>query len=153
MALRDHAVFFVVGVCAAAVTATWAVSEQVRVAPLKAMLAKQEALHQFAPEIRDVTVTRTRNGDVEVLEQNIQFSDPDGDAVFVNYIVLATDAKTLRVESASIDTTREVQISGATYVARWTCGTGRYFVKVRAVITDRGGHTSRPYDYTLNCNM
>ena len=153
MALKDHVFFFFVTACAVIVAATWTVSEQLRVAPLKSKLEAQETAHKSSPVIKGIVVTRTKSGNSEIAEENIEFSDPEGDAIFVNYIVLGTNAKQLNVSSSTINVPKEEQIQGTTTVARWTCGTGKYFIKFRAIITDAGGHASLPYDYTINCNL
>ena len=153
MALKDHPVFFVCAACAATAAATWTASEQLRVSPMKLKLEVQEATHRSSPLIRNITVTKTATANGQIADQNIEFSDPDGDAVFINYVLLGTNAKDVSVSSTTIKVAKEQQIQGATVVGKWTCGNDAYFVKLRAIITDAGGRTSLPYDYTINCNL
>ena len=152
MALKDHGVFFVIAACVATAAATWTVSEQLRVIPLKLKLDEQVKAHKSSPVITGVVVTMTRSGTSQIAEQNIEFSDPEGDAVFVNYVVLGTNAKRISLSSESIDVFKDEQIRGTTTVAKWTCGTGKYFIKLRAILTDANGHASLPHDYYINCN-
>ena len=153
MALKDHIVFFLCTAGTTLVAATWTVSEQIRISPIKAKLEAQEIAHKSSPVIKGVVVTRTILGNSLILEQNIELSDPEGDAIFVNYIVLGTNSKQLNVSSSTINASKEEQIQGTTTVGRWTCGTEKYFIKFRAIITDAGGHTNLPHDYTINCDF
>jgi hypothetical protein len=164
-ALKDRSVFFVIAACVATAGATWVVSENVRVKPLTAELVgsnsrlkaalDKEAARTLggpqAPVITDVLLARIKTDSGHDIEQNIFFKDAEGDARFVSFVVLGTNARQLKVTSHLVSESSEQQSKGAAIKRTWTCGSGPYFVKLRAYITDDAGNISRPRDYTLNC--
>jgi len=152
MSLKDHPVFFVIAACATTAAGAWAVSEQLRVAPLLKKIEVQASLSKSAPVITDVRLTKTTSGAGQVIEQNIAFTDPEGDAFFASFAVLASDMPDLTVSSASFSVPANVQVGGANYLAKWTCGKTRHFIKFRVTLTDRSGNVSKPFDYTVNCD-
>jgi hypothetical protein len=164
-ALKDNPVFFVIAACVATAGATWVVSDNVRVKPLsaevertgsrlKALQDKEAARSGSSPQapvITDVLLARIKNETGYDIEQSISFKDAEGDATFVSFVVLGTNARHLKVTSHDIELTAEQQMKGGLVKRTWTCGTGPYFVKLRAYVTDAAGNVSRPHDYTLNC--
>ncbi len=164
-ALKDRSVFFVIAACVATAGATWVVSENVRVKPLaaenertskslKALQDREAARLTSAPQtpvITDVLLARVKNDNGYDIEQNIFFKDAEGDALFVSFVVLGTDARQLKVTSHQIQVAAEQQARGGQVKRTWSCGSSPYFVKLRAYVTDAAGNVSRPRDYTLNC--
>ena len=90
MALKDNAFFFTCAACAVTAAATWTVSEKLRVAPMQRAVEERQANHRSAPTIKGITVTKTVTTKGQVADQNIEFTDPEGDAIFINYVVLGT---------------------------------------------------------------
>jgi len=164
-ALKDRSVFFVIATCAATAAATWVVSENVRVKPvsaelertstrLKALQDKEAARLSTGPQapvITDVLLARIKNESGYDIEQNIFFKDAEGDATFVSFVVLGTNASHLQVTSHNIRVPADQQMKGGVVKRTWSCVTSPYFVKLRAYVTDAAGNVSRPRDYTLNC--
>lgn len=164
-ALKDRSVFFVVAACVATASATWVVSENVRVKPLAAEIERtgkglkalqdREAARVTAtpqaPVITDVMLARVKNDSGYDIEQNIFFKDAEGDAMFVSFVVLGSDARQLKVTSHQIQVAAEQQIKGGQVKRTWQCVNSPYFVKLRAYVTDAAGNLSRSRDYTLNC--
>lgn len=165
--LREHALFIVVAACAATAAATWAVSEAVRVKPVaadferaqqrvRALESRESARVQAdpaAPVITDVVLTKVRNeaGGGYDIEQNIAYRDPEGDARFMSFVVLASDAVSLDVRASNLRDLPERQMAGAQVKRTWSCNRSGYSVKLRAYVSDAAGHVSRPRDFTLNC--
>lgn len=153
MSLKDNPALITIAACAATAAATWTVSEQVRVLPLREKVTAAADRNRSAPVITDVRLTKIGSaGSILEVEQNISYTDPEGDAVFVNLQVLGTNAKDLTVTSVALKAAPEEQKSGATSLSTWTCGPTSYFVKFRVVVTDKAGHASNPRDFTINCN-
>lgn len=164
-ALKDRSVFFVIAACVATAGATWVVSENVRVKPLGAEIDRMGfRLKSFqdrevarntvavqAPAITDVTLARIKNTSGYEIEQTFYFKDPDGDASFISFVVLGTNASHLKVTSLHLETSADQQVKGVAVRRTWICGSSPYFVKLRVYATDAGGNLSRPRDYTLNC--
>jgi hypothetical protein len=175
--LKDHALLYLIACCGVTAAATWAVQEKVRVAPMEYELKKAQereaeqrtreteaetkrkdrekadlAALELAPKIKDVTLVRTLENGLEVWHQNIAFTDADGDANFVNYIVLQS-SQPVSVSSASIEASAAAQKSGTTTIGRWNCGQETYSVKFRVLITDAAGRASNHHDYPVNCNQ
>lgn len=153
MVLKDHVFFFVVSACCATAVATWAASENLRVSPIKGQLEKQLRENASSPRITRMTITHEVEGDATVVKQVFNFKDPEGDAKFLSYVVVQTNADHLSVSSSSISATKEQQIAGATKAGRWECGAGGYYVTLRAIITDADGNASQPKEYTVDCGM
>lgn len=151
--LKDHPLSVAVVLCVATVGATWEVSEQVRILPLKEKIAIEAEVYKASPVISDVKITKIIKDDGEVMEKNIYFNDPEGDAALVNFMVIGTNAEKISVSTGAIDIDPSIQKIGANHLARWECGKDKYFVKFRIIIIDRASHLSRPYDYTVNCNI
>lgn len=164
-ALRDRSVFFVIATCAATAGATWIVSENVRVKPvsaelertstqLKALQDKEAARVSAGPQapvITDVLLARIKKDAGYDIEQNLFFKDAEGDAAFVSFVVLGTNASHLQVTNHNIRVPADQQIKGGVVRRTWSCVTSPYFVKLRSYVTDAAGNVSRPRDYTLNC--
>ena len=87
----------------------------------------------------------------DLVEQSIFFKDQEGDAKFVSFVILSTNAIQLKVTSHLIQVSADQQIKGGMVKRTWSCGSSPYFVKLRAYVTDAAGNVSRPRDYTLNC--
>lgn len=153
MSIKDHPVLITIAACAATAASTWATSEQVRVLPLKGQISAQAERNRGAPVISDIKLTKTLKNGSQVIEQNVSYFDPEGDAAFVNWIVLQTNAKNIRVTAGALSTSAEEQKSGANQLGLWDCQGNSYYIKFRVVITDRAGHASEPSDYTVNCNV
>jgi hypothetical protein len=163
--LKDRTVFFVIAACAATAGTTWIVSENVRVKPVSVELARvsnrlkvlqdKEAARTAsgppAPVITDILLGRVKTDTGYNIEQNIFFKDAEGDAAFISFVVLGTNASHLQVTNHNIRVPPEEQVRGANVTRTWKCVTSSYFVKLRAYITDTAGNVSRPHDYTLNC--
>jgi len=163
--LKDRTVFFVIAACAATAAATWVVSENVRVKPLslelertggklKTLLDKEAARTASGapvPVITDITLARVKTDGGYDIEQDIFFKDAEGDAMFISFVVLGTNASHLQVSNHNIRVPADEQIKGTKVTRTWKCVTSPYFVKLRAYITDAAGNVSRPRDYTLNC--
>lgn len=152
MSFKDHPIVLFIAGCAATAAATWTVSEQVRVNPIKERLALEVEESKGAPVISDITLTRIAESTGLVIEQNVSYSDSEGDATFINWIVLETNRPGISVTSGAILDSVEIQKNGANAKGTWACGPDTYYVKFRVIVTDRGGHASKPHDYTLNCN-
>ncbi len=152
MSLKDHPVLIAIAACAATAASTWAVSEQVRVLPIEKRLSAQLERNHNAPVISDIKLTKVQNGNSLTIEQNVSYSDPNGDAAFLNWIVLQTNYNGIRVTSGSIGASKEEQISGANQLGKWDCGPAQYYIKFRVIVTDRAGNASEPNDFTINCN-
>ena len=164
-ALKDRSVFFVIAACVATAGSTWVVSENVRVKPLGAELdrlgarlktlqdreAARSTVAAQVPVITDLTLARVKHAGGYDIEQTLYFKDAEGDATFISFVVLGTNAHHLKVTSLHLQVPAEQQIKGAVVRRTWTCGSGAYFVKLRAYATDASGNISRPRDYTLNC--
>jgi hypothetical protein len=151
MALKDHVFFFVVAACCASAATAWTVCEHLRVSPLSVQLQKQLKESKSSPEITRVTTTNELKGDTTSVKQVFSFHDPEGDAKFLSYVVVQTNADNLSISSSSIFATKDEQIAGTTKVGTWSCGTSHYYVTLRAIITDAAGNASAPSEYTINC--
>jgi hypothetical protein len=152
MNAKDHIVFFVISSCAITASATWIMSERLRVDPIKAQLEKQLNMTRSSPVIKRVTQSDGLTDGKPSVKQFFSFRDPEGDARFLSYVVLETNASGLRITSSSISSPKADQIAGATTESNWRCGDAKYFVTLRAIISDAAGNASAPYDYTINCN-
>ena len=165
MPLNDHPVIVLTTFALLTFGAGFGASEWVRVKPLerdKVELSDQlaESANAFralelqskpdalAPVVRSVVMTEMSDG---VFDQNFQFSDPDGDAAFMNYVVLQANTSGLRTYANSIDTPSVEQIRGTSRLGQWQCSGGVYFVRFALIITDQAGHASAPYEYVVNC--
>jgi hypothetical protein len=167
--LREHGVFFVIAACAATAVAAWAVSEAVRVKPVSADLERAElrikaleareaarlpgVVDPAAPVITDVVLTKIRNEAIggHDIEQNIAYRDPEGDARFMSFVILGSDAASLDLRANNLRDPPERQVAGAQVKRNWACNRTGYSVKLRVYVTDAAGHLSRPRDFTLNC--
>lgn len=165
MSLKDHPVIVLTTFALLTFGAGFTASEWVRVKPLERdvvelndqLTKKESALlalelkskpDPLAPVVKSVVMTDVSNG---VFDQNFQFSDADGDAAFMNYVILQTNTAGLRTEATSIDSPSSEQIRGTSRLGKWNCSGGVYFVRFALVITDRAGHASAPYEYVVNC--
>ena len=151
--LKEHALFFVVAACAATAAATWVVSENVRIKPLAAELERTalryKALQEkeaarivvgpSVPVITDVQLSKIKTDTGFDIEQNFFFKDAEGDATFVSFVVLGTNANHLTVGALNIRVPSDQQIKGGFVKSNWTCVKSGYFVKLRAYITDSAG--------------
>jgi hypothetical protein len=154
MALKDHPLFFVITASAACASAAWIVSEKIRVDPLESKLIDQENYYKDSPVIQNITITKYIDENMkEKFINKFRFSDPQGDAKFLNLIVLYTNAKgEVKVRTSSINNPIDEQKVAATVEGKWDCGDGGYYVNFRAIITDAAGHLSKPYDYDIVCD-
>lgn len=138
--LKEHAVFFVIAACAATATATWVVSENVRVKPAnadveravqrcKALEDARQPPNPSTPVISDIVLSKVKNDAGHDFERNLFFKDAEG---------------------ANVAAGPE-QIKGSVLKLPWVCVRTSYFVKLRVYLTDSAGNVSRPRDITLNC--
>lgn len=165
MSLKDHPVIVLTTFALLTFGAGFQASEWVRVKPLEREIIElsdqlAEGANAFralelkskpdplAPVVKGVVMTEMSNG---VFDQNFQFSDPDGDAAFMNYVVLQANTSGLRTYANSIDTPSADQIRGTSRLGQWQCSGGEYFVRFALIITDQAGHASAPYEYVVNC--
>lgn len=159
--LKEHAVFFVIAACAATATATWVVSENVRVKPAnadveravqrcKALEDARQPPNPSTPVISDIVLSKVKNDAGHDFERNLFFKDAEGDAAFVSFVILGSNANQLNVRSANVAAAPE-QIKGSVLKLPWVCVRTSYFVKLRVYLTDSAGNVSRPRDITLNC--
>lgn len=103
------------------------------------------------PVITRVELTKNyANGDL-IITQTFYFSDPDGDVNRVDYNILSTTRPDIQVEGGDIFIPGDEQRNGASFSGEWDCGSFGYSVTLTAVLTDRQGHQSAPYPYTMDC--
>jgi hypothetical protein len=105
-----------------------------------------------APVITKAYVTPRRDQEQLKVDQAIEFRDPNGDAAFINFIVLRTSASSIEARSVSIAQPPEEQVKGAVHRGTWNCSGGSYSVAFRVVITDTRGHASAPREYEIVCD-
>lgn len=118
----------------------------------KAMAEEILKFNQSSPQIASVTqqTKHTENG--IVIDQLISFSDPEGDAQSITWLILATNSTNkFNVISGSITTAGKAQINGATQLGQWKCGPETYWVEFVVLIADSAGNVSNPYKYTIHC--
>lgn len=111
------------------------------------------------PVLQSVAIrrnVRAANGAMVSAVPDFYFSDADGDVVMIKRELLETSGAESRMNvpgSSPVEITAAIQKKQAVYSgAGWHCGTGRYFVKLRAQLLDAGGHQSNWMEYTVHCN-
>lgn len=105
-----------------------------------------------SPVISDVKLNNVETEDGRFVKQLVSFSDPEGDARTINWIILGSNlADGIESRSGPISASTLTQQSGATTTGTWHCGKQKYWVKIAAIISDEEGNVSRPYDFTIDC--
>lgn len=118
----------------------------------KAVAEETLKINQSSPRIAQVTqkTRQTENG--PVIDQLVRFSDPEGDAKSITWLILATNSTTkLNVSSGSVTMLGKAQIDGVMEPGKWECGAETYWIEFAVLIADSAGNVSNPYKYTINC--
>jgi hypothetical protein len=150
--LKDHPVFFVIGACAATAVATYGICDIFLIRPSEENWHANLEKTKGSPVITPFDITRRENSDGSIsVEQRTFLKDPDGDAKFINQIILQTDSSDISLGTNSIDVEEKEQIKGSSLNYEWSCNGDSYYVKIRAVATDAAGNASAPQDYVVTC--
>lgn len=108
--------------------------------------------NKSSPQIAQVTqqTRQTENG--QVIDQFVWFSDPEGDANSITWLILATNSATkLNVSSGSITMVGKAQIDGVMEPGKWDCRAETYWIDFAVLVADSAGNVSNPYKYTIYC--
>lgn len=149
--IRESGPYVVWVIVVAASVGGFGLAQVTTVASMKEKLEKQTKLTAKSPNLQAPTVTRelTKNG--WIVHQFFGFSDPEGDANAMSFVILQSDANGIGVESESFQIAEESQIKGTFWRAPWRCEGETYTIKVRAYMSDAGGNVSLPRDYVIDC--
>jgi len=104
------------------------------------------------PTVQSVQLRRDTSSGKLVIYQDIHFIDSDGDVTRVDYKIVSTTNPDVQVEGGELNISSEEQKVGIFFTGEWGCGGGNYTVTLSVVLTDRAGHHSAPYEYTMNCD-
>ncbi len=104
-----------------------------------------------APVIQSVELRSDTSSGDQVIYQDIHFTDSDGDVNRWDFEIVSTTNPDVSVEGGELDIPGAEQKSGAVVTGEWGCGGGNYSITLRVTLTDRAGHQSAPYDYTMEC--
>jgi hypothetical protein len=133
------------------VGATYGITKFIVIDPLKAQVDELKGEQLGQPKIRTVTpVDGVANGE-KYITQTVAYSDSEGDATMVAFIILNTDGSDLRTTNVLIGATDEAQKNGAFETGTWRCGLKSYSLTMAAIVSDSAGHFSKPYVYAMTC--
>ncbi|MDR3528447.1 MAG: hypothetical protein P4L57_14340 [Rhizomicrobium sp.] len=110
-----------------------------------------------APVLEAITTrysVRAPNGVVLDAIPDFHFHAPNGNAIVLRRELIATNgafAQT-QIANATINIPPAGQKGGAVVSGGWRCGTGIYYVTMRAFILDADGNRSNSLTYTIHCN-
>jgi hypothetical protein len=108
------------------------------------------------PTFNYIEQTETDSGSQLVINQDVFFSDPDGDAYLIEYGLISVSANIpgFHFENDNIKTLPEQQIQGTYKTITWECGKTRqiYDVTLQAQIVDRAGNRSVPFSVVFKCH-
>jgi len=105
------------------------------------------------PVITTVILAPETNGGRMTIYQHIYFKDSDGDVNNVDYRIISSTVTGLWAQGSPVDIPRADQIAGTYFSGTWDCGTNSYKVTLAAILSDRAGHTSAPYEYQMICGQ
>ena len=110
-----------------------------------------EAKH--IPVITSVNLrSKTSQGEMTVY-QDIKFTDSEGDVHHVDYEVMSSSVENVSVKGGKIILKASTQKTGGLVTGTFNCGDGNYDATLAAILSDRAGNKSEPYQYTIVCNL
>lgn len=112
---------------------------------------KQPTIAKGAPIIQKVTLRKSTSAGGPIIYQDIYFIDSDGDVNRIDYYVVSSTVPDVQAQGGAVNIPSGQQKSGATITGTWNCGSSDYSVTLSAVLSDRAGHSSEPYEYTIVC--
>jgi len=120
--------------------------------PAPAATTGGTSLQSGIPVVQSVVLRKDRSSGDLVIHQDIHFTDSDGDVTRADYGIVSTTNPDVRVEGGTIDIPSALQKAGAFLTGSWGCGGGNYTITLSVTLTDRAGHQSEPYNYTMVCD-
>jgi hypothetical protein len=108
-------------------------------------------LETHPPVIKSVVIREDFSQGYLILYQDVNYYDLDGDAYYIDWILMSTTKPGEKAVDGQIEDSVDDQKKGATFTGTWYCSGGTYTVTIRAIVLDRAGNQSNPYEYNLNC--
>ena len=110
------------------------------------------AVGSNAPLIIDITHDQQSSDNGSILFLQIHFQDAEGDAVLLDWELVASTLSGVDVDDDSINLPAAKQMAGATAIAVWECGNMSYTVVLSLSILDLAGNRSDAVEYSFKCN-
>jgi hypothetical protein len=104
-----------------------------------------------APVIERIQTSLSSTPIGAVIQADIRFRDPDGDAYEVAYTVVNSSIPGLVVKPEQITSSPAEQAAGTDQILEWPCLGGNDIVSLKAVILDKAGHRSNIVPFVLDC--
>lgn len=109
-----------------------------------------------SPIFDHITSREQQQNNQLILSKDVYYKDPAGDAYLIEYSLqsVVPEISGVHVENDSIDASADQQKLGTYQTINWECGTTNktYTVKLRALIIDRQGNQSMPFDIIFRCH-
>ncbi len=105
------------------------------------------------PVITNVVLRVDTSGATPVIYQDIYFFDSDGDVNSIDYSIVSSTDPNVQTQGGAVNIPSSEQIAGTYITGTWGCGNDNYTLTLAAVLSDRKGHHSKPYQYTLVCGQ
>ena len=104
-----------------------------------------------APVIETIQTSFTSTSFGAIIQADIRFHDPDGDADEIAFTVVGSSVPGVTVPSELITATSAEQVTGTGQVLEWACQGTSAIVSLKAVILDKAGHRSNIFPFVLDC--
>lgn len=109
-----------------------------------------------SPIFESITQREKNSGGQLIINEDIYFSDTDGDAYLIQYelVSISPDLSGIHVQNDSIEASSEQQKNGASKTITWECGSTNktYTVTLQAQIVDQAGNQSDPFNVIFKCH-
>jgi len=109
-----------------------------------------------SPIFESITQRENNSDGQLIINEDIYFSDTDGDAYLIQYelVSVSPDLSGVHVQNDSIEASPEQQKNGASKTITWKCGSTNktYTVTLQAQIVDQAGNQSAPFNVIFKCH-
>jgi hypothetical protein len=104
-----------------------------------------------APVIEAIQTSLTSTSFGAIIQADIHFHDPDGDADEIAYTVVGSSVPGVTVAPEPVTVASAEQIAGTNQILEWPCQGSSAIVSLKAVILDKAGHRSNIFPFVLDC--